>query len=161
MRLVMHILKKDLRHHWPEIVISLALLGLYVWTILLDANSPFFRVRFLWFRLGPESVTTALVLFWIFLTVRVVQGETLVGDRQWWVSKPYDWRTLLAAKELFVLLCFGVPLFFVQIYLLHHAASPFSATSRASFSCREDWLSSSLCPVWRSAPCRKIWGKLS
>jgi hypothetical protein len=121
MRMVVHILKKDIRHHWPEIVISLMLLGLYVWTILLDANSPVLRVRFIWFRLSQESVTTVLVLFWIFLTVRVVQGETLVGDRQWWVTKPYDWRTLLAAKELFVLLCLGVPLFFVQIYLLHHA----------------------------------------
>jgi hypothetical protein len=121
MRLVVHILKKDLRHHWPEILIALVLLGLYVWTILPGAIPRYSNLRFLWFQWGPESAATVLLLFWVFLTVRVVQGETLVGDRQWWVTKPYDWRTLLAAKELFVLLCLGLPLFLVQMYLLHQA----------------------------------------
>jgi hypothetical protein len=31
MKQVLHILKKDIRHHWPEILISLAVLAAYVW----------------------------------------------------------------------------------------------------------------------------------
>lgn len=47
-------------------------------------------------------IIPALILFWVFLTLRVVHGETLVGDRQWWVTKPYEWWKLLLAKELFL-----------------------------------------------------------
>ncbi|HEV1996228.1 MAG TPA: hypothetical protein VGR03_17980 [Candidatus Acidoferrum sp.] len=124
MRLILHILKKDMRRHWPEILISLVLLGLYVWVTLQGPNNRFVGARFLWFQLSVESIPPLMIFFWIFLTVRVVQGETLVGDRQWWVTKPYEWWTLLAAKELFLVVCFGVPLFFVQLYLMHHAGFP-------------------------------------
>ncbi|MGC4054724.1 MAG: hypothetical protein QM757_38245 [Paludibaculum sp.] len=34
--------------------------------------------------------------------VRLVQGEALVGDRQFWVTRPYIWYKLLAAKGLFM-----------------------------------------------------------
>ncbi len=121
MRLILHILKKDMRRHWLEIMISLVLLGLYVWVTLQGPNHRFVGNRFPWFQLTENTIPPLMIFFWIFLTVRVVQGETLVGDRQWWVTKPYEWWTLLAAKELFLVVCFGVPLFFVQLYLMHHA----------------------------------------
>ena len=124
MRLILHILKKDMRRHWLEILISLVLLGLYAWVM---AQAPGHRVagpRFPWFEATENTIPPLMIFFWIFLTVRVVQGETLVGDRQWWVTKPYEWWTLLAAKELFLVICFGVPLFFVQLYLMHHAGFP-------------------------------------
>src|SRR5258708_30382430 len=124
MRLILHILKKDMRRHWLEILISLALLGLYVWVTLQGPSNRFVGAWLLWFQLSAQSITTLMIFFWIFLTVRVVQDETLVGDRQWWVTKPYEWWALLAAKELFLVVCFGVPLFFVQLYLMHHAGFP-------------------------------------
>src|SRR5262249_25858933 len=65
-----------------------------------------------------------LIFVWIFLIVRVVQDETLVGDRQWWITKPYDWWKLLLAKVL-IWVCFvGTPLFLVQLFLLYHAQFP-------------------------------------
>jgi len=82
MRRILHILKKDVRRHWPEILISLVLLGLYVWATLQGPNNRFLGARFLWFQLTAQSITTLMIFFWIFLAVRVVQGETLVGDRQ-------------------------------------------------------------------------------
>src|SRR5437667_442099 len=121
MRLILHILKKDLRRHWPEILISLGLLGLYAWVTIQGPNNRFVGARFLWFQISAETVPPLMIFFWIFLTVRVVQGETLVGDRQWWVTKPYEWWTLLAAKELFLVVSLGLPLFFVQLYLMRHA----------------------------------------
>jgi hypothetical protein len=51
----------------------------------------------------------------------VVHAETLVGDRQFWITRPYEWKKLLAAKVLFVVVWFGVPYLLVQMYLLAQA----------------------------------------
>ena len=124
MRETLHILHKDIRRHWPEILVGLVLLGLYVRLSLRPPQSPRYGALFPWFRLSLEAVRPLTVFFWIFLSVRVVHGETLVGDRQWWITKPYEWWTLLAAKELFLLLFLNLPLFCVQLYLLHHGGFP-------------------------------------
>lgn len=125
MRQILHIFKKDVRRHWPEILASFAFLGLYVkLTLQSPGRTAILEGNFSWFWLTAESVAPLMVFFWIFLTVRLVQGEPLVGDRQWWVTKPYEWWKLLAAKELFQLVFIGLPLFVVQLYLLHHAAFP-------------------------------------
>lgn len=120
---ILHIFRKDIRRHWPELLISLALLAfytrreLYFWQTSLqyDAISPFY------FLLSGRNIAFFLVLSWAFLILRVVHGETLVGDRQWWVSKPYIWWQLLLAKLSFIFVFVSVPLFHVQLLLLHHA----------------------------------------
>jgi hypothetical protein len=71
------------------------------------------------FLSGP--VVALLPVFWMFLIVRVVQGESLVGDRQFWVTRPYDWRKLLLAKALFVLVFVNLPFFVLDIFLLAKA----------------------------------------
>src|SRR5215469_13233012 len=118
---VLHILKKDLRRHWPEILISLVLLGYFAKAspqgFEFIAPSPsLFMLRF-----ATEMIRPGLLLFWVFLIVRVVQGETLVGDRQWWVTKPYVWWELLLSKLFFVFLFISVPLLHVHLLLLHQA----------------------------------------
>src|SRR5882762_1486822 len=65
-----------------------------------------------------------LILSWVFLIVRIVQGETLVGDRQFWITRPYVWHRLLAAKLLSVFVFFNLPLFIVQTVLLYVAKFP-------------------------------------
>jgi hypothetical protein len=100
-----HIFAKDTRHLRWEIAISLALTAAYV-----------FVAPALWKpRLGPyndelldELRLVAAILgllveisWWILIT-RVVQSESLVGDRQWWITKPYEWERLLGAKALFL-----------------------------------------------------------
>jgi hypothetical protein len=118
---ILHIFKKDARRHWPEIVISLALLALFTrhelhpWQNSREVDS----LSLFFFSFWGRYLTPALVLFWAFLIIRVIQGESLVGDRQWWVTKPYEWRSLFLAKVLFFFVFICVPLFHVQLFLLH------------------------------------------
>ncbi len=112
---VLHIFRKDVRHHWPEIVLSLALVVAYAWQEVTKYSR--------WGNAPDElslifPVSLLLVLAWVFLILRVVQGECLVGDKQFWVTRPYEWPKLLAAKLLFILTFFNVPLFILQAFLL-------------------------------------------
>jgi len=121
---ILHIFKKDARRHWPEILISLALLALFTrhelhpWA---KQSSAFSLGQFF---LRSQYITPALLILWSFLIVRVVQGETLVGDRQWWITKPYVWWKLLAAKLLFIFVFIAVPLFHTQVFLLLEGRFP-------------------------------------
>jgi hypothetical protein len=127
MREILHILKKDVRRHWPEVLISLIFLGLYVRVAIHNQgyrSAGYSLSSLFWFRASEESIPPLMIGFWIFLTLRVIHGEALVGDRQWWVTKPYEWWKLLAAKELFLLLFIGAPLFLAQLYFLRHAGFP-------------------------------------
>jgi hypothetical protein len=128
MNQILHVFKKDARKHWLEILISLALLVLYV-----RRESPLWpesamyvypRAGAIFFSLISGLIIPALVVFWGFLILRVVQDENLVGDRQWWVTKPYVWWKLLLAKLLFVGAFISFALFIAQLYLLHHAGFP-------------------------------------
>jgi hypothetical protein len=123
---ILHIFKKDAEHHWPEILISLALLGLstrqelHPW----EHGSALYSLRPTFSVLAGRYVTPVTIIFWVFLIIRVVQEESLVGDRQWWVTKPYEWWKLLAAKLLFIFIFISVPLFHVQLLLLHQFGFP-------------------------------------
>src|SRR5215470_15268595 len=108
MKQILHIFKKDIRHHWPEILISLTVLAAYAWNEPKQwAPRELVENRLRNFLTG--GLTVAAVVSWCTLVVRVVQGEKLVGDRQFWVTKPYDWKKLLAAKLLFMLVFISVP----------------------------------------------------
>lgn len=128
MNQILHIFQKDTRKHWLEILISLALLILYarhespLWPE--PPTASYLHSGLIFFSLASGLITPALVLFWGFLILRVVQDETLVGDRQWWVTKPYLWWKLLLAKLLFVVVFISFPLLVAQLFLLHHAAFP-------------------------------------
>jgi ABC-type transport system involved in multi-copper enzyme maturation permease subunit len=123
MQQILHIFKKDVRRHWPEILISLALLGLYarIMTRPVDYDRMMTPNYIPWAEVSESTLAPLMLIFWIFLTIRVVQGERLVGDTQWWITKPYEWWKLLAAKEFFLLAFIGAPLFLVQLYILRHA----------------------------------------
>jgi len=118
MKQTLRIFRKDLRHHWPEISISLVLLALYCWR---EVRTEYMGVRayeFISFIPWLEFVQLLLPLSWFLLIVRLVQDESLVGDRQWWVTKPYQWPKLLAAKLLSMLIWLLVPLFLAKCFLL-------------------------------------------
>jgi hypothetical protein len=121
---VPHIFRKDVRRHSPEILICLLFLVLFtrhelsIWRNPREmfSASPFFALV----ALG-RYISFFLVLAWAFLILRVVHSETLVGDRQWWITKPYIWWQLLLAKLLLIFVFIFVPLFHVQLFLLHYA----------------------------------------
>lgn len=118
MNQIRHILRKDMRRHWPETGASVLLLAAFVWREPRE-----WRVReglpnaeFLLQYVGP-----LLVISWALLILRVIHDESLVGDRQFWVTRPYEWKKLLASKVLFLVIFVNAPLFVAQMVLLREA----------------------------------------
>jgi hypothetical protein len=118
MKMIFHILLKDLRRHWPEIVGFVLVCGIWGW----GESHP---STMLWV---PQRGLLQTLFFglWILITVRLVQGECMVGDREFWPTRPYRWPRLMAAKALALVLCLNLPLLAVEFYLLHHAHIPFN-----------------------------------
>ena len=113
---ILHIFKKDCRYLWREIALSFAVMIAYGWQEA--TRRPGAHPLEVGFFLLSQMLPTLVPLSWAFLLLRVVQAESLVGDRQFWVTRPYDWKKLLAAKLLFVLVFFHLPLFILQSFLL-------------------------------------------
>ena len=126
MNQVWNIFRKDARRHWPEIAASLAALLAFAWLDIREWShgdsfaatgfSILIASQFL-----PGLVSTLLPISWMFLIVRIVQSESLVGDRQFWITRPYDWKQLVAAKVLFLLAFINLPFFITDIFLLARA----------------------------------------
>lgn len=116
---VFHIFRKDVRHLWIEILATLVLLVAYVARTIHNWSTPQAfptPLDALWALVAP-----LVPIAWCFLIVRSVQDESLVGDRQFWVTRPYDWKSLLAAKALLALSFINVPLFIADVILLDKA----------------------------------------
>jgi hypothetical protein len=52
------------------------------------------------------------------MLTRLVHDEPPVGERQFWVTRPYQWQQLLAAKLLFLSVVLYLPLLIAQSVLL-------------------------------------------
>ena len=132
MNQTLHIFKKDARRLWPEILISLALTAGLVLTVPFKwANLNSSQSNYL----GP-SVAQLLAYFiellvpvsWWLLIARCIHSERLVGDRQFWITRPYEWKKLLTAKMLFLAVFLYVPLLAAQwLLLLQVGLARFSA----------------------------------
>ena len=116
-----HIFLKDARHFWKEIVLSWCLLALFSWH---SADRQRGAIGYaavgaaqLW-RVGSQFMGFLVVLSWWTLIIRAVQDESLTGDRQFWVTRPYRWPQLLTEKILFALLFVNVPLLIAQLVIL-------------------------------------------
>jgi len=103
MRLAVHIFAKDARRFWWEITVTL---GLLLDLTYLDAN----RISFI---PGPMEGWLNLLLpaAWAYLVALVIHDEALVGDRQFWLTRPYPWTALVTAKALFMLAFIQIPYF--------------------------------------------------
>ncbi len=116
----LHIFKKDARHLWPEIAITLGIAVMValtypaMWNGVDDPSG-----------VGMKTIAglaaALLPLSWWIMIVRLVHAENLVGDKQWWVTKPYEWPQLLAGKVLFVTVFVAAPLVAMQCVLLWRA----------------------------------------
>ena len=121
---IAHIFRKDVRQHWAELILSVAIIIAYAWreSAKLKGSEDTLYDMFL-----LEMLPSLVVVAWTFLILRAVHAESLVGDRQFWVTRPYDWKKLLAAKLLFVLVFVNVPLFILQVFLLLKAGFPLAS----------------------------------
>jgi hypothetical protein len=123
MNQVGHIFAKDARHLRWEIAISLALTAGFAWFY------PYNFMPHTWIDqrhaaypemlgiFGGMLIALAPVAWWVLMT-RLIHTENLVGDRQWWVTKPYEWGDLLVAKLLSVAAFVVAPLFLAESVML-------------------------------------------
>jgi len=120
MKQIVHIFAKDVRRLQIEILLSAAAAALFAWA---EAKS---------LAGGPASVgnpyqgisgvmNPLVLLSWGVLIARLIHGEVLVGDRQFWITRPYEWPKLLTAKALFVALLLYLPFLLMQIAILLQA----------------------------------------
>lgn len=112
---IINIFRKDARHHWIEILLSQAALMAFVWNVV-HGWKP--QLRMFDFSFWGTVIDVLLPITWWLLIVRVVQGESLVGDRQFWTTRPYEWKKLLATKVLFILVFLNLPMLVAQVFLL-------------------------------------------
>jgi len=77
--------------------------------------------RMMELEMMTRALSVLLVISWMLLIVRAVHAEALVGDRQFWLTRPYKWTSLLAAKALFVGAFVMLPLVLMQCAVLLRA----------------------------------------
>ncbi len=93
-----HILKKDIRHLRLEIGV------VFVMGIAVAGIPP-----------NALSLGLLMAVAGAYLIVRVVQAEPIPGDTQFWITRPYRWTSLLAAKLSFIVLFVNLPVFGAQL----------------------------------------------
>jgi hypothetical protein len=116
MRQTLHIFKKDIWHLWIEIAVTLLVAAAFTFTA---------ARRALWLadpavnrNVASMLLTFLLPLAWWILIARLVHAETLPGDRQFWTTRPYAWKSLMAAKSLFLAAFVNIPLLVAQVVIL-------------------------------------------
>src|ERR1039457_6706301 len=120
MKRVTQIFKKDVAHLWPQILLFLAMLVMFAcedpaWTRH-NNNGPVSFINLVYLLL-PLSC-------WL-LVIALIHEETPIGHEQYWLTRPFTWTDLLAAKALFLVAFLIVPVFVCQAAVL--AANGFSA----------------------------------
>lgn len=116
-----HILRKDLTHLWPETLIVVGLFVACAWASPSRWSGSQNEIVGLVPFLAIFLKAFLMPISWLVLISRLIHDEPLVGDRQFWTSRPYHWLSLLASKVLYLLLFLYLPFLLMQIYLLKHA----------------------------------------
>jgi hypothetical protein len=109
MRQTLHIFKKDVRYLRYEI--NLILLIASVFTAMHARASQGLSNDSWWAEL-------ALVVAAAFLIGRLVLAEAIPGDRQFWITRPYRWQSLLGAKLLFIAAFVNLPVLLAHLFIL-------------------------------------------
>jgi hypothetical protein len=117
MRQALHIFKKDLRYLRYEVAL---ILGIALVFAALHARAH---------GVGdPWWAEIALVATAVFLIGRLVLAEAIPGDRQFWITRPYRWQSLLGAKLLFIIAFVNVPVLLAHLFILILDGFPLGAS---------------------------------
>lgn len=95
MRLMLHILRKDVRRLQWEIGVTLAALAALA-HVEARRSSEFPGTL-------EGLLNVVLPGLWAYLMALLIHGEGPVGDRQFWITRPYPRWSLIASKALFAL----------------------------------------------------------
>jgi hypothetical protein len=116
MRQALHIFKKDVRHFRFEIAIAISVVVAFTIIEMRHALSVADPVTI---RTGASTLVLFLLpLVWWTLIARVVHDEALAGNRQFWITRPYSWRSLLGAKVLFIFAFINLPMLVADMVIL-------------------------------------------
>ncbi len=112
----LHIFRKDVRRLWVPLATVFALQALFVF-FEMRADGPTERIGYaVW---TPDGLVTFLLpVAWWVLVLSLVHGEPLPGNRQFWVTRPYRWKSLLASKILFILIFINLPILIADCLIL-------------------------------------------
>ncbi len=102
MKQALHIFKKDVRYLRYDIGITL--LAVVAFMVM--------GIR------QPSFLGVFLPVIWWFLIARVVHAEALPGHRQFWLTRPYRWKSLLGAKVLFIFVFVNLPLLAADMVII-------------------------------------------
>jgi len=120
MKQILHIFSKDVRHLRIEIPLSIVLCALFAWVVPRSwPRSAMMQED--QFQLMSNLLHGLLPLIWALVIAQLIHGEVLVGDRQFWVTRPYEWPKLLAAKALFISVFIYVPFLLMEVAILLQA----------------------------------------
>ena len=73
----------------------------------------------------PDWVEWIALLAVNYTIARLIHQEAIPGTNQFWITRPYRWKSLLVAKLLFILLCIQLPMLLAQIYMIVAGSFPF------------------------------------
>lgn len=112
----LHILRKDIRRFRYELCVVIGLTAVFAWSQA-AADLPDQS------QLGRAAMLGGIAAFfmlcgWWFLIAQLIHEESPAGDRQFWVTRPYRRRELLAAKLIFIALFVNLPWFAAQVAIL-------------------------------------------
>jgi len=91
-------------------------------------------------------------LSWAFLIVQVIHGEMLAGHRQFWITRPYEWKKLLAAKVLFMVSTINLPVLVADVYVVHKAGFHLSSSIFPGLMLKQLSLVCLMLPIIASPP---------
>jgi hypothetical protein len=117
MNQTLHIFHKDARRFWGEIFLSAAItaafvvMGAFAWPGIEDVQGQTMKTL-------AALLAVLVPISWWILVARAILAERLVGDTQFWITRPYVWTSLLAAKLLFAAAFLYLPFFIAQCLLL-------------------------------------------
>ena len=112
MRQALHIFKKDFRCFRYEICLMLAVTTVFV---VLQVRKSFGTPY------GPLNSWEAELLMVIMAAVligRLILAEAIPGDRQFWITRPYRWSSLLGAKLLFIAVFVNLPILLAHLIIV-------------------------------------------
>ena len=132
MNQIVHIFRKDCRRLWPSIATVLVFTSLHGYgaatiTPGMVGISRFSAYALLMILVGLSGLLLPVVLF--LLVVSVIQEESLVGSDKFWITRPYNRRSLALEKLLFVLLWAFLQMLLHDVIIIRHFGfSLFSAS---------------------------------
>ena len=112
MHQTVHVFKKDVHQFWKEISLVMATTILFTAVGLRRATQPQ-HLEMAW----SFSIILLPISWWLLIS-RVVHAEALPGSREFWMTRPYSWRSLLASKAVFVLVFINIPTFIADALIV-------------------------------------------